>query len=120
MEQYVPNGSYDKTSRNIKSTIYASSQKRDQSWIPAGLDLTSLNSADIANLDGVLVNMTNSGSSTGYVPGGSYKKTSKDITVILSAECQKIDQTWQYSSLNITNLGNVKIANIDGVLTVEG
>ena len=116
MGQYVPDGSYKKTAKNVKSTLYATAQKRDQSWIPAGLDVTELNSADVANLDGELVNEGNSGSSNGYVPAGSYKQTSKGVTVILSAECQKRDQSWQYSTLRITDLENADIANIDGVL----
>ncbi|NMH63912.1 cyanovirin [Shewanella salipaludis] len=119
MSQYVPEGSFTRTSRNIKSTLYAQAQKRDQSWIPAGLDITNLNSAEVTNLDGFLVNTGNHGAPSGYVPSGSYTKTSREITVILSAECQKRDQSWQYSTLVISNLENVSISNIDGVLTLD-
>jgi len=119
MSQYIPEGSYTKTSRNVRSNLYAEAQKRDQSWIPAGLDISQLNSADVTNFDGYLVNSDGKGSSSGYVPGGSYSKTSRNITVVLSAECQKRDQSWQYSTLVISGRTNVTISNIDGVLTVD-
>lgn len=127
MSQYIPEGSYTKTSRNVRSNLYAQAQmhrlkkeiKADQSWIPAGLDISQLNSADVTNFDGYLVNSDGKGSSSGYVPGGSYSKTSRNITVVLSAECQKRDQSWQYSTLVISGLTNVTISNIDGVLTVN-
>jgi hypothetical protein len=120
MGKFVPTGSYSKTSKNIKSTLYDSSQKRNQSWIPAGLDLTALAEANIENLDGFLVNQAGSASGNGYVPGGSYTQTSKGEVVILSADCQKRDQSWQYSTLDITHLAAGKtLSNIDGVLTVD-
>lgn len=120
MGKFVPTGSYTKTSKSIKSQLYASSQKRDQSWIPSGLDLTELAEANVENLDGFLVNQPGSAAPNGYVPGGSYTKTSKGEVVILSAQCQKRDQSWQYSTLDITHLAAGKtLSNIDGVLTVD-
>ncbi|WP_440874905.1 CVNH domain-containing protein [Thalassotalea sp. PLHSN55] len=119
MSQYIPEGSYSKTSKNVRATLYAEAQKRDQSWIPASLDISHLNAAEVTNLDGFLVNSGGNGSMSGYVPSGSYAKTSRNITVVLSAECQKRDQSWQYSTLVISDLENVSISNIDGVLTVD-
>ncbi|MBQ4836596.1 MULTISPECIES: hypothetical protein [Pseudoalteromonas] len=119
MSQYIPEGSFTLTSKNIRSTLYTKSQKRDGKYIPASLDLTNLSSADVANMDGFLVNQTHSGSASGYVPSGSYQKTSDDIVVVLSAECQKRDQTYQESTLVISGLNNVSVSNIDGVLTVD-
>ncbi|NCD68902.1 cyanovirin [Mucilaginibacter agri] len=120
MSAFVPGGSYTKTSNNIKSTLYCNSKKRDQASIPAGMDLTSLSQANIENLDGFLVNNPGNGGSNGYVPGGSYTITSSGEVVILSANCQKRDQSWQYSTLDITHLPVGKtLSNIDGVLTVD-
>lgn len=120
MSKFVPTGSYTKTSKDIKVTLYCHAQKRNQSWIPAGYDLTSLTSANIENLDGFLVNQGGDAHANGYVPGGSYTITSKDMTVIMSAQCQKRDQSWQYSTLDITHLAtNKTLSNIDGVLTVD-
>jgi|ERR1700761_3148436 len=120
MSKFIPTGSYTKTSKNIQSSLYCTSQKRNQSWIAAGFNLTSLNEANLENLDGFLVNQPGSAGGNGYVPGGSYTITSKGESVILSAECQKRDQSWQYSTLDITHLAPGKtLSNIDGVLTVD-
>ncbi|GAB3535747.1 CVNH domain-containing protein [Photobacterium alginatilyticum] len=119
MSQYVPEGSFIKTSRNVKSVLYATARKRNQSYVPSALDITELNSADVANLDGVLVSQTNHGAPSGYVPSGSYKETCRDVRVILSAECKKIDGSWQYSTLELTDISNVSISNIDGVLKID-
>lgn len=120
MGNFIPTGSYTKTSKAIKSSLYGSAQKRDQAWIAAGLDLTTLQGANIENLDGFLVNQSGSAPAIGYVPGGSYTITTKGQTVILSADCQKRDQSWQYSTLDITHLPVGKtLSNIDGVLTVD-
>ena len=117
---FVPKGSYARTSRNIEVTLHCSAQRINQSWIPAYLDVTALREANIANMDGQLVNEQGSSSSKGYVPGGSYQKTCRDIRVILKAECQKIDQSWVYSSLDITDLDtNKTLSNINGVLKVD-
>lgn len=51
-----------------------------------------------------------------YLPSGSYKETSRNIKVILSAECKKLDGSWQESTLDLTNLNNADIANMNGKL----
>ena len=117
MGKFVPGGSYKSTSRNIKVTLRAQTQKIDQSYMFAELDITDLDDANIANMDGVLVNESGFAPSRGYVPGGSYQQTSYGITVELSAECQKIDyHSWVPATLDITNLIVADIANIDGTL----
>ncbi|MCU1350433.1 MAG: cyanovirin containing protein [Acidobacteria bacterium] len=119
MSSFVPQGSYTRTTQNISSTLYCQAQKRDQSWIDAGLPLTTLTSANVENLDGFLVNQAG-GTPNGYVPGGSYAKTSRGMQVILAGLAQKRDQSWQWSTLDITKLPAGKtISNIDGVLTVD-
>lgn len=120
MSTFIPGGSYAQTSKSIKSTLFCQSRKRNQSTIPAELDLTSLSQANVENLDGFLVNQPGSSPANGYVPGGSYTITSTGEVVILSAQCQKRDQSWQYSTLDITHLAAGKtLSNIDGVLTVD-
>jgi len=117
---FVPKGSYIQTSRNITVTCYCDAQKIDQSWIPAYLDITAYREANIANMDGHLVNEPGKAPAKGYIPGGSYQKTCRDIRVIMKAECQKIDQSWVYSSLDITDLAtNKTLSNTDGVLKVD-
>lgn len=53
---FIPEGSYQKTCRNIRVTLGAQCQKSDKSWHYSALDITGYSSAqgDIANLDGVL------------------------------------------------------------------
>jgi hypothetical protein len=120
MSTFIPGGSYAKTSKGIKSTLFCQSKKRNQTSIPAELDLTTLSQANVENLDGFLVNQSGSSAPKGYVPGGSYTITSTGEIVILSAQCQKRDQSWQYSTLDITHLTAGKtLSNIDGVLTVD-
>jgi hypothetical protein len=117
---FVPNGSYKFTSTGITSTLQCLAQKIDQSWVPASFDLTNVAVADLANMNGVLVNGNTSPAPNGYLPGGSYQLTSQDCKVILSANCQKEDGTWQQSQLDITNLPlSQTISNINGVLTPD-
>ncbi|PYQ26688.1 MAG: cyanovirin [Acidobacteria bacterium] len=119
MSNFVPTGSYTKTTKNTTSTLFCQAQKRDQAFIGAGMDLTNLSSANIENLDGFLVNQAG-GTQNGYVPGGSYTKTSRGMQVILAGNAQKRDQSWQWSTLDITSLPAGKtVSNIDGVLTVD-
>jgi hypothetical protein len=119
MSAFVPPGSYSKTTKNISSTLYCQAQKRDQSWIDAGLNLTQLTAANVENLDGFLVNQSGGGNGS-YVPGGSYARTSRNMQVILAGLAQKRDQSWQWSTLDITHLPAGKtVSNIDGVLTVD-
>ena len=119
MSNFVPTGSYTKTTQNITSTLFCQAQKRDQAWIGAGMDLTTLSSANVDNLDGFLVNQSG-GMQNGYVPTGSYTKTSRGMQVILAGNAQKRDQSFQWSTLDITSLPAGKtVSNIDGVLTID-
>ena len=120
MSNRIPSGSYQLTSKEIIAHLYCEAQKRDQSWIPAGYSMPHKGDLNIANIDGHLINEPGDAPTDSYVPGGCYLLTTKSRTVILSALCQKIDQSWQWSGLNITNLNlNATISNIDGVLTVD-
>ena len=119
MSTFVPTGSFTKTTQNITSTLFCEAQKRDQAWIGAGMNLTELSAANVENLDGFLVNQTG-GTHNGYVPTGSYTKTSRGMQVILAGNAQKRDQSFQWSTLDITSLPAGKtVSNIDGVLTVD-
>ncbi|HET7436756.1 MAG TPA: cyanovirin [Thermoanaerobaculia bacterium] len=119
MASFVPPGSYTKTTKDISSRLYCKARKRDQTYIDAGLDLTNLSAANVENLDGFLVNQSGGGFS-GYVPDGSYTQTSQGMQTILAGLAQKRDQSWQWSTLDITNLApGATVSNIDGVLTVD-
>ncbi|MCU0436110.1 MAG: hypothetical protein MUC87_21820 [Bacteroidia bacterium] len=118
-QPFVPNGTYKFTSKNVQSVLMGEAQKIDQSWVPASFDLTNLTFANLANMNGELVNANTPTAPAGYLPGGSYLLTSRNMRVILMANCQKIDGSWQRSQLDITTLSvNATINNINGVLTV--
>lgn len=111
---YIPTGSYQETSRNIKIVLLAECKKIDGTWQESSLDITNCIKGDITNVDGKLENTSSSSSEKAQTE--SYKDTSRNIKVILSAECKKIDGTWQEVSLDITNWTHGDIANIDGKL----
>jgi hypothetical protein len=114
---YVPSGSYQQTCRNIHVTLSAECQKIDGSWQPTTLDLTYLSNADVENANGTLrVAGPSSVPLQSYLPYGSYQQTCRNIHVTLSAECQKIDGSWQPTTLDLTYLSNADVLNSDGIL----
>ncbi|MDE8754587.1 cyanovirin [Pectobacterium polaris] len=120
MSKFIPNGSYQKTASQINSNLYGKAQRRDQTWIAAGFNITGL-SGGLVNWDGALQPENAPLPTAGFVPDGSYKKTTQNIAVTLTAYCQKKDGSWQWSSLDITNhkQGDGDIANIDGILKIQ-
>ncbi len=52
-----------------------------------------------------------------YAPLGSYRDSTTDVRVTLSSRCRTSSGTYKDSTLDITMLGAVDIANVDGVLT---
>ena len=55
-----------------------------------------------------------------YVPDGSFRGSSCNITVHVSANCKKADGNPQWSLLDLTFLGNVKLKNTNGNLEYDG
>ncbi len=53
-----------------------------------------------------------------YAPLGRYRDSTTDVKVTVSARCRTRSGTYTDSQLDITMLGAVDIANVDGVLTV--
>jgi hypothetical protein len=117
MRDFLPGGSYKTQGRNVRSTLYCLAQKRDGGWVPASLDLTYLDEANVANEDGHLVNLDGDLGQEGYLPRGSYLQDTKEWQVILSALCQKSDLTWQWSTIEITDFAySDTLSLVDGVL----
>ncbi len=116
MGQFVPNGSYKETSRSIKVVLTAECKKIDNSWQTSSLELTNLNHVHVVNANGVLKANPGNISLSGYIPDGSYKKTSRNIKVVLNASCKKVDGSWQMCSLELTNLNDAYVVNVNGVL----
>jgi hypothetical protein len=114
---YIPGGSYQRTCRNIRVMLWAECQKFDGLWQATSLDLTTLSNADVENANGVLrVVGASSTPLQGYLPQGSYQQTCRNMRVTLSAECEKLDRSWQATTLDVTYLSNADVLNSDGVL----
>lgn len=121
MREFLPTGTYLLHARDVRSTLYCMARKRNGIWIPASLDLTYLEESNVANEDGHLVNLEGDLGQRGYMPQGSYLHSTKDRKVILSALCQKDDQSWQWSTLEITQLdAKETLSIVDGVLIPSG
>jgi hypothetical protein len=120
MSRFIPSGSYQHTSHQVTSTLYGKAQRRDQSWVACGFNISTL-TGGLVNLDGYLQPENDPAPTTGFIPNGSYKKTTENISVVLSAYCQKRDGSWQWSTLDISKYtpSQGDIANIDGELKVQ-
>ena len=59
--------------------------------------------------------------SSKFIPAGSYLKTTKDVKVVLLAEAQRKDGSWNADAhLELTDLQTADIENLDGVLHNTG
>ncbi len=120
MGKYLPKGNYLSTSKEVNINLFCEAKQRNKAWVPASLNITELNKANIANMDGYLINDAGSAPTHDFIPGGSYEITARNMTVILSACCQKNDLTWNWSTLNITYLDrNKTVSNKDGNLIID-
>jgi hypothetical protein len=120
MSRFVPQGSYLQSSAQVNVNLYGKSQRRDQSWVASGANITAL-SGGLVNLDGSLQPENDPLPNSGYIPNGSYQKTTEGLSTVLSAYCRKIDGSWQWATLDITKYlsANGDIANINGELIVQ-
>jgi len=120
MSRFVPQGSYLQSSSQVNVNLYGKAQRRDQSWIAAGANITNL-SGGLVNLDGCLQPENDPVPTTGFIPNGSYQKTTENVSSVLSAYCRKIDGSWQWATLDISKYtpANGDIANINGELMIQ-
>lgn len=120
MSRFIPTGSYQRSASNMSSNLYGKSQRRDQTWVASGFNISNL-SGGLVNWDGALQPENGPLPAAGFVPEGSYQRTTQNISVVLTAYCQKINGSWQWSALDITHYkpSDGDIANIDGVLKIQ-
>jgi len=120
MSRFVPQGSYLQSASQVNVNLYGKAQRRDQSWIATGANITNL-SGGLVNLDGSLQPESDPVPNAGYIPNGSYQKTTENVSVALSAYCRKIDGSWQWATLDISKYtpASGDIANINGELVVQ-
>jgi hypothetical protein len=117
MGNFLPGGSYLKSARNIRVTLYCEARTSDGQWVPASLDLTHLEEAKVMNENGVLLNVVGNVPTKGFLPGGPYLESTRSWSVILSALCKTNLKSWQWSALDITNFfDSATLSNVNGVL----
>ncbi|HEX2900300.1 MAG TPA: hypothetical protein VHS96_11335 [Bacteroidia bacterium] len=101
----------------MRSTLYCKARKRNGEWVPASIDLTHLEEANVSNEDGHLVNLGGDIGQQGYLPLGSYLDSTREWQSVLSALCQRNDQRWQWCTLEITKMQLIEtLSLVDGVL----
>ncbi|MEM7008569.1 MAG: CVNH domain-containing protein [Thermodesulfobacteriota bacterium] len=101
---WLPPGSYQNSCRNMDvrgNILQAQCQRQDGSWRYTSIDYEDCYS-DITNQNGRL--QCGQRHHHNMVPRGSYKQTCRDIGMngeILSAQCEKENGNWRWSSLNV-------------------
>lgn len=101
---WIPPGSYQNSCDNIRARdgeLSARCQMMDGQWRGSSLYYRDCYQ-DITNQNGRLT--CGRRHHHNMLPGGSYKDTCRDISIngeILSAECQRRDGTWRWTSLNV-------------------
>ncbi len=129
LNQYVPAGSYQLTSNNISITISANCQLPNGGNNPSTLTYTSEqadNISDISNNGGVLYITPGNGSTPNptnryneYIPAGSYQLTSSNININLGANCQRMDGSYNQSSISFNPSTAISdISNNNGNLQI--
>jgi hypothetical protein len=104
---------------NIHVTLSAECQELDGSWQFSPLDLTNLNTVDVANTNGTLQVVGNARTPLqGYIPNGRYQLSCRNVHGTLSAECEKLDGSWECTTLTLTTLSHGEVDTRDGKLTV--
>jgi len=100
----VPTGSYQQTCSDINTRgdeLWARCQMQDGEWRESSLDYRNCYQ-DITNQNGRLV--CGRRHHNNMLPRGSYKETCRDLGMngdILSAECQRRDGSWRWTSLDV-------------------
>ena len=101
---WVPPGSYQKSCTDINTKdgeLWARCQMRDGQWRESSLDYRNCYQ-EITNENGRLT--CGQRHHHHMLPRGSYKETCRDLGMngdVLSAECQRRDGTWRFTSLDV-------------------
>ena len=118
---YLPPGSYKQTCMNMRvegNILQARCQRQDGSYRFTSIDYEDCYS-DITNQNGRLT--CGQRHHHNMLPRGSYKQSCRDLSVngdILSAECQKRDGNWRWTSIDFGDCYG-EIVNQNGRLICE-
>ena len=117
---FIPQGNYLFSSAHISVVLYCHSLNSQREWVPAHFNLTTSEKVNLANRDGKLVNLDGTAISTGFVPGGPYLDSSREVRVFLTALCTCRNLALNWSSLELTHLPmNLTVVNKNGILRIK-
>lgn len=112
---YMPAGNFYQTCKDPKLTLSAQLKNDKGYGVEQTMDITKAQNLNLNNVNGTFQNAGN-GQVTGFVPTGSYLKSSSGTKVVLSCQAQSMDGGWNDTSIELTNLDNPYIQNINGQL----
>lgn len=122
----APLGSYIADSKNITVLLQAECQQEGGGWQQSQINITNFNTLIglIANENGQLTlqeedDWSNPYAGYCYYPAGSYRKSSRNIEVLLTAECKTDSASYQSSTFSLTNEFIITLKNDNGVLSKE-
>ncbi|WP_414569265.1 hypothetical protein [Nostoc sp. CCY 9925] len=125
-QRIAPLGSYIKDSKDVTLIVSAQCQKADGNWNPSKIELFNFHPLMnlISNQNGELKlqdegDWSNPHDGYCYYPAGSYRKSSKNIELLLTAQCKTSAGNYQYSTFPLTNEFIIKLKNDNGVLKKE-
>lgn len=120
----APLGSYIDNSKNITLLLKAECETASGSWQHSEIDITNLDPIMnlIANENGQLT-LQNDGSNPYagycYYPAGSYRQSSRNMEIILTAECEVSGGSFNESRFSLTDEFIITLMNNNGVLSKE-
>ncbi|RCJ22627.1 hypothetical protein A6S26_21055 [Nostoc sp. ATCC 43529] len=125
-QKIAPLGSYIKDSKDVTLIVSAQCQKADGNWNPSKIELFNFDPLLnlISNQNGELKlqdegDWSNPFSGYCYYPAGSYRKSSRNIELLLTAQCKNSAGNYQYRTFTLTNEFIIKLKNDNGVLKKE-
>lgn len=129
--QYVPAGSYQKSSSDISVTLTAQCISKSGGTVPSTLTFSTSQVptiGDIENTNGVLTLIPGSGAKPNptnkfgqYVPAGSYQNSSSAISMKVNAQCKQksgglVPSALTFAADRVDTIGDIE--NTNGVLTL--
>ncbi|NEQ35709.1 MAG: hypothetical protein F6K40_05150 [Okeania sp. SIO3I5] len=120
----APLGSYIDNCKNITLLLKAECETASGSWQDSQIDITNLDPIMdlIANENGQLTlqeDGSNPYAGYCYYPAGSYRKSSRNMEIILTAECAVDAGSFNESTFFLTDEFIITLTNNNGVLSKE-
>lgn len=125
-EKIAPLGNYITDSKDIRVVLKAECQTASGGWQSSELELSNFDPLMnlIKNDNGNLIIQDEADWSSPYdgycyYPAGSYRKSSRDIEILLTAQCKTSSDSYQTSHFSLTDEFIIKLKNNNGSLSKE-